>query len=197
MKFYRSMIVPVFVGAVCICGCGDDSAVVSNGAANGGGGNIGAGGGSAAPEAPQSGRARQPKKVVAKPAPQIDDALAGADPKNVFALANGEGNFAIVDDGANTFLASIPESGVDSSQFTVVPPQAQKSATTRSKIKVPLPEGFVAVPEAGFSADGFALRIRCEEDGSLMAFIPSSISQQGTNDGPANAMPQIAVFLDG
>ena len=195
MKLYRLMTLPVFVAVVCICGCGDDSADVTNGSSIGGSSGNASGGGSA-PAAPQGRQAVKPKPVAAKTAPKVDAALAGADPKNVFALANNEGNFAIVDDGANTFLATVPEEGVDSSQFSADPPAGTKLSPTRPNSKVPLPEGFVAVPEAGFSEDGFPLRIRCEEDGSLMAFIPSSISQQGTNDGPADAMPQIAVFLN-
>ena len=196
MKLYRSMIVAVFVGVVLICGCGEDLADLADGTAIGGGSNINSGGGSTAPEAPQASKVKQPKKVVAKSMPKADAALAAADPRDIFAMTDGEPNFVIVDDGANTFLATVPETGVDSSQFTVVPPRGEKSPTTRRQGNIPLPEGFVAVPEAGFSVEGFPMRIRCEEDGSLMAFIPSSISQQGTNDGPANARPQIAVFLN-
>jgi sulfatase modifying factor 1 len=198
MEFYRLMLLPAFVVVVCICGCGDDSADVSNGSAIGGSSGNAGGGRSLAPAAPQGRQVEKSKPAAEKPAPKVDAALAGADPKNVFALANNEGNFAIVDDGANTFLATVPEEGVDSSQFTAAPPGGggTKSSSTRPNSKAPLPEGFVAVPEAGFSEDGFPMRIRCEEDGSLMVLIPSSISQQGTNDGPAHATPQIAVFLE-
>lgn len=96
---------------------------------------------------------------------------------------------------ADVFAVVIPDRGIDSSQFNVAHrPTSDTTLAGNSDFK--LPAGFVVVGEAGWSADGYPRRIRCEKDGSAMVFVPAGSFLQGTNAGPPEASPEHAVELD-
>lgn len=182
----------VLVSFIGLAGCGNEAPPVTDAT-----GPIPSSGGSAAPpSAPLARKEPKPQAMAPKRAPKTDSAMASANPRDVFAVANNEPNFAIVDDGPSTFLAAAPEAGVDSTQFEITPPKSSASGTSRPANRFKLPEGFAAVEGTDYSVDGYPQRIICEKDGAEMVLIPESISTQGTNDGPSNARPQIAVFLE-
>lgn len=59
-----------------------------------------------------------------------------------------------------------------------------------------LPEGFTPLEVAGRSTSGLPWRIRCDEDGAVMALVPEGVFIQGSNRGAPNAAPEHGVLLD-
>ena len=74
---------------------------------------------------------------------------------------------------------------------------AERSAVSGAAGDYRLPEGFVAVPEAGQTEDGFPWRIRCEADGALMGLVPAGPSHLGTATGPEPERPAVQPILEG
>src|SRR5690606_34593288 len=118
----------------------------------------------------------------------------GVPPQQVFlASTDPRGNFAI---GAASggphpddwFVAVSPPAGADSSSFQAAPPQWAADTGTPSR-DAHLPGGFVALESHGYSNDGWPLRIRCEKDGSLMAWVPGGAFLQGQDGVDENAGP--------
>jgi formylglycine-generating enzyme required for sulfatase activity len=182
-----------------LCGCGGEDEIVV---------------------APAAQPAAQPRQRVARaqpaPPPKAVDPRAaapkraeqpklprGTRPEDVFRIANGEGNFVIVGlkpdvKPTDVFFATLPPPGQDSTAFAVVTSDRRAGPAQRrhSAAGVKLPEGFEPIAEAGYHESGLPLRIRCVEDGSEMALIPSGPAVLGANSGPENARPRVTVELD-
>lgn len=151
----------------------------------------------AADDAPRAVRTNKTEPKPDKPAGrEANAALASADPNDVFAVVEDDANFVIVEEGDATFYAMRPPAGVDATQFTVILPQSEQKPAVKANPRFRLPEGFVALPETGYSDEGLPLRIACQVDGSVMALIPASFSLQGTNNGFSEARPQFSIYLD-
>ena len=175
-----------------LSGCGNDGPNVTSTKPN----NNKVRGANSVPSAPKPRRNRNSKTKSGKTG-QKDDIFSAADQNDVFAVVDGEPNFEIVEDGSNTFYTTKPAGGGDSTQFVAVAPSIDKGPAGRINPAFQLPTGFSTIDiEAGLSPKGLPLRIRCDKDRSEMVLIPASISAQGTNDGPSEARPQLAVFLD-
>lgn len=61
---------------------------------------------------------------------------------------------------------------------------------------VQLPPKFEALPEFGYDDRGFARRISCETDRSIMVLVPAGHFTLGTDDGPEDARPAVSMFLE-
>jgi len=59
-----------------------------------------------------------------------------------------------------------------------------------------LPKGFTPIESAGYSVSGLPWRVRCDEDGAVMALVPEGIFTQGANSGSPNSTPEHGVLLD-
>lgn len=92
------------------------------------------------------------------------------------------------------FAVEFGDPATNSTQFSVASGAAVSEGTPRADFK--LPSGFTVDPTLGYSADGYPLRIRCSADGKLMAFVPGGTAKLGSNHGPAEATPEVEVFLD-
>lgn len=151
---------------------------------------------SAAPAAPvqPAAKAAAPKAATTPAAPAIE-----AEPGTLFEVVGEGPTYDIVGTVPNhqgELLAAISPSGSgDSSSFEIVQaPPAPKTGRPNSAFK--LPEGFSAVPEAGYSDDGLPLRIVGDRDGGLMALIPAGVSVLGSNTGPTESQPEVPTYLD-
>jgi len=94
------------------------------------------------------------------------------------------------------FAAIIPASNVDSTRFAIPPSYAAEASPVSFGPVAALPKGFIAEPGSGYGPGNFPLRVRCEQDDSLMAFVPAGGFIQGKNGAEANAGPQHGPFLD-
>ena len=65
-----------------------------------------------------------------------------------------------------------------------------------SQTEYELPDGFTPIESAGVSRSGMPWRIRSEEDGAVMAFVPEGVFIQGTNKGGPQTAPEHGVLLD-
>jgi formylglycine-generating enzyme len=92
-------------------------------------------------------------------------------------------------------VAVHPQQGADSTSFQAVLPDWAADQGSRSPDAV-LPEGFSVVASYGYSNDGWPRRIRCEEDGSLMAYIPGGAFLQGMDGADENAGPAYPADVD-
>lgn len=141
-------------------------------------------------------------------------------------LGAGQGRYAVLPStapGGAPFAVNGPDSKTNVDRFAVVPPRpgidstkfgygagtaSGDAATPGSTAGVPHPpdesnteyeppDGFTPIESAGESESGLPWRIRCDEDGAVMALIPEGISIQGTNAGAfKNAAPEHGVMLD-
>jgi formylglycine-generating enzyme required for sulfatase activity len=116
----------------------------------------------------------------------------------------------VIDDAGNpNRFAFVPgDRGVDSTQFavskgggaggTAAPAGSESEGHLKdeSTTTYELPGGFTAIASAGYSASGLPWRIRCDEDGAVMALVPEGVFTQGTNSGSPNAAPEHGAFLD-
>ncbi len=76
---------------------------------------------------------------------------------------------------------------------------AKSRETTEQSEDVPtktLPSGFTALPARGYAPVGWPLRIRCEKDGSEMAFVIGGAATVGHDGEPPESSPQITVVVD-
>lgn len=92
------------------------------------------------------------------------------------------------------FSVEFGDPTTNSSQFAVSAGAAVSEGTPRADFK--LPSGFTVDPSFGYSSDGYPLRIRCSADSKQMAFVPGGTAKLGSNQGPAEATPEVEVFLD-
>lgn len=135
-----------------------------------------------------------PKAAAAKTALAFPDAgpdevlLAGSDGPNVEVV----GPAPRFDDADRlTVESGNPAAG---SQLLAVQVATAPAGAPRAGVK--LPDGFTAEPAYGYTNDGYPLRIRCNKDQSLMAFVPAGVARVGANDGPIEAAPEFVAFTD-
>lgn len=136
---------------------------------------------------------RKPKSAQ-KAAPAASDP---DDPLETFYIAEEGSNFDIVGyvEPGEELSVEPPQAGLDSTGYVVVDaPLVEPPGSPNAQFK--LPEGFSVIAEAGYSQSGLPWRIRCEKDGALMALVPAGVSVMGTNAGPADVTPELAIYLD-
>ncbi len=114
--------------------------------------------------------------------------------------------YAIDDAGSPDRFAFVPgDPDVDSTSF--VYSKGGGSATSESSewegrlkdestTEYELPKGFTPIESAGYSVSGLPWRVRCDEDGAVMALVPEGVFTQGSRSGPPNAVPEHGVLLD-
>ncbi|MBX3444605.1 MAG: SUMF1/EgtB/PvdO family nonheme iron enzyme [Planctomyces sp.] len=91
----------------------------------------------------------------------------------------------------NRFLVNAPPPGYDSRFLTV-----EAAVLSTPARPATLPDGFVAVETAGYSDDGWPLRIRAQSDGAQLALVPPGPFLRGVDGGPSNAGPMHVIDLD-
>lgn len=92
------------------------------------------------------------------------------------------------------FVVAFGNPGVDSNMF-----QATGGGTVSTEVPataVALPDGFRADPRYGYTPEGYPLRIVCDRDGKLMAFVPGGSVRVGSDEGPEETRPQFVAFHD-
>ena len=146
----------------------------------------------------------KPKAAANKPTKPANDTAAkavswppGTDPRSVFDVSAINQPLEVAAQttaGGDEFVVAAGDRGVDSTRLLVV--SAEPAAKGSPKQDFPLPTGFIAIPEAGYSDDGLPLRIRCEKTGSSLALMPGGVVHIGTNSGPAECQPEFLVHLD-
>ncbi len=117
--------------------------------------------------------------------------------------------YAIDDAGNPDRFAFVPgDRRVDSTRFavsrgggaggTATPGGSEGEGHVRddSRTAYELPDGFTAIESAGYSVSGLPWRIRCDEDGAVMALVPEGVFAQGSNTGAPNSAPEHGVYLD-
>ena len=132
-----------------------------------------------------------------RPARRLDDE---SQERNQYLTETPTPNFDVLPGQRREFSAPYdarrPAAGVDSSQFVaVIPPQPSPPPEPRADLK--LPDGFTVIPEGGFDLEGMPRRIRCEQDGAVMAWVPGGAFLQGIDGHEPTVGPQHAVYLDG
>ncbi|MCR9233285.1 MAG: formylglycine-generating enzyme family protein [bacterium] len=141
----------------------------------------------------------KPRKVEPQPSRSTQPAELEGDPEDHFELVDYLHNYQIQKPDPNRArgeefaVVSPPEPGLNASTFTVIQPEAT-GETTQLSSTFKLPKGFTALPEYGYSAEGFPRRIRCDRDYSEMALVPAGVSIQGVESGDPNAQPQFSIF---
>jgi formylglycine-generating enzyme required for sulfatase activity len=163
-----------------------------------------------AEKAPAAAKRRKKKK---------DDSGAGHDDVE---LGYGEQRYAVLPDSApsgvpfavddagnpNRFAFVPVDTDVDSTSFVVSkgsstdgnsPAEngdAVRHLKDESTTDYELPKGFTPIESAGYSVSGLPWRVRCDEDGAVMALIPEGVFTQGSNKGAPNVAPEHGVLLD-
>lgn len=131
----------------------------------------------------------------------------GEHPANVFELvATGErfdvGQPAPEVKPTDRFIADPTAVGTITSTTFFVETSASTSAGGGSaKPGLKLPSGFAAIPESGYSPEGYPRRIRCEKDDSILQFVPGGNGTFGARAGVGGKGkspwgPEVAVTLD-
>lgn len=139
-------------------------------------------------------------QTAAKPAAPPKSAVAPEDRDDLFEpVPEGDApNYTIVGaapaEPSELFAVRLPPPTAQAGRYNVTPPPGNGRSAAVGAVK--LPEGFQALPQYGAAADGWPLRIRCEADGSVMAYVPGGPAVLGTDHGPANAGPQVVLELD-
>ncbi|MBW3538976.1 MAG: formylglycine-generating enzyme family protein [Planctomycetes bacterium] len=129
--------------------------------------------------------------------PQIDPQ---ADPQDVFLVLGDEPNYEILGPApavnpADVFEITPPPEGHDSSSFVVIAEGAAAIRSGQPARDFKLPDQFEAIAEAGYSPEGLPLRIRSQRDERDMVLVPGGPFFMGSDAGPSEAGPQIAVEL--
>ena len=135
--------------------------------------------------------------AAARPAAPVAGPIPDDQRENAFTLVTEvPPNFRVVAEGPdpreNQFQVVPPPAGAGSSSFRVQPPAGSGGGAASQS----LPEGFTAIEGAGVSESGWPLRIRCEKDDAVLAFVPAGSGPLGTDDGPENTRPQLTIPLD-
>ena len=86
------------------------------------------------------------------------------------------------------------EQGTASSPSRTAPPRGSTLARSEATPR-PLPDGFVAVHEAGVHGSGWPIEILCIKDQSHMQLVPSGEFEMGGMDGEPTTEPLHRVFL--
>ncbi len=180
-----SFVLTVSIGLICFSsGCGSEETVAPQKKVNKEVKNKAA-------SAPKS-RKKITKEKKKKRKPAIN-----ANPEDLFTETEPIPNFQIIEstlDDNNTFEISLPPDEYGLASFKVLNQRKDLRSHTRSKQK--LPEGFSALPEFGYAEDGMPLRIICEMDESEMAYIPTGVAVVGSENGPPETTPELAIELD-
>jgi len=111
------------------------------------------------------------------------------------------------DTNVNRFAFIPGDPDIDSTSFAVSPNVESGAAASQgadlaihlkddSKTAYELPKGFTAIQSIGTSASGLPWRVRCDQDGAVMALVPEGVFTQGSNTGPSNIAPEHGVLLD-
>jgi len=166
----------------------------------------------AATEAPPQLRPSSPpkstKKVAAKKTPRDKDSRNNKrkprKPPGIPIKPLEEDQFVVIGNRDQFELAAEPYPigekmvatavSIDSSHVDVRPGSKPKKPSVAGDFK--LPEGFTPIPEAGYSENGWPLRILCRADEAVMALVPAGVSIRGSNEGPENARPEHRVQLE-
>jgi formylglycine-generating enzyme len=155
-------------------------------------------------------QAQRPEVANAQPAQRNAAARpAAADPASHLAFPKADPNDVLqaVSDGPQVEVEGPAPQFEETDRFTVelgqpggnsqlLAVQVATAPAGAPRPDVRLPDGFVPLPEHGFTDDGRPRRIRCEKDQSQMAFVPAGIARVGSHDGPPEAAPEFVVFLD-
>jgi formylglycine-generating enzyme required for sulfatase activity len=110
--------------------------------------------------------------------------------------------FAIDDDGNPNRFAFVPvDPDVDSTSFVVRDSPSENPEWTghlkdESRTAYELPKGFTPIESSGYSASSLPWRVRCDEDGAVMALVPEGVFTQGSNGGSPSVAPPHGVLLD-
>jgi len=119
---------------------------------------------------------------------------------NAFEIPARQGNFNLLDDLASRDWHSSqrrdinkPTVGENSSHF-VIQQTPERAVGTRNP-RLQIPQHFEELPEFGYDASGFPLRIRSRIDQSVMAFVPAGVFVQGKQGVTPNAAPERSVYL--
>lgn len=135
---------------------------------------------------------------------QVYAILAASAPSGVTFAIDGPDAAANVDRFA--FVPVDPD--VDATSFTIAHGAGNDAASTSvnaawaihlkddSKTAYELPKGFTAIQSSGTSGSGLPWRVRCEEDGAVMALVPEGVFTQGNNSAELNVAPEHGVLLD-
>jgi len=83
-----------------------------------------------------------------------------------------------------------PDPGTTSSLVTVISERQETRPTTSTP-----PKGFTAIADSPVDPSGLPMRIRCEADGAVMAFVPGGLAVQGA-DGTPTAAPRHPIDVD-
>lgn len=141
----------------------------------------------------------KPRKVAPKQPKKAEPVALEGDPDDRFEIVEAVPNYLIQKSAAEKakgeeFAVVMPAGpGINASTFTVV------KAGTPGEEETPdasfkLPEGFTALPEYGYSAEGMPRRIRCDRDYAEMVLVPAGVSLQGVTSGDQNTQPQFSIF---
>ncbi|MEZ6058143.1 MAG: SUMF1/EgtB/PvdO family nonheme iron enzyme [Planctomycetaceae bacterium] len=183
-----------------LVGCGDSNEeyVPPPPAAPAAGGFAGGGGG--APAA-----VRAPVPVNPKPSPANNKVKSGLpdvnedDVDRLFEMGENLTNYEVVSVGEprpqDVFALYQGSPQENSSTVTIIPPPVAVTTITPLAGFV-LPEGFVALDEYGLMAPGVPRRIKCEADGSIMAFVPRGAFQQGQEGVSPEVAPAHPSYVD-
>jgi sulfatase modifying factor 1 len=151
----------------------------------------------AVPQAPATRGAAVPSPR--RPAPQHDSTDAN-DADNLFLVGESRPNFVVAKSplpvGHERYQVVRPASSLAANLFRVVPPDRSGSLRPIDP-QVPLPAGFTALPEYGAAPDGRPLRIRCDKDTAVMAYILPGAFTQGIDGADPQAGPAHPVYVDG
>lgn len=120
-----------------------------------------------------------------------------ANPEDIYVVTEPVPNYQILEtdpDSANKVSVIPPDDEYGLSSYRII--NYRKSQPKVKKSNVKLPEGFSPLPEFGYAEDGMPLRIYCEVDESELAYIAPGVGVLGSEDGPPETTPKIAVELD-
>ena len=92
------------------------------------------------------------------------------------------------------FYIAAPESGNDSSTFSIVSQPGNSLGTRNPDFR--LPDGFTALEKQGFSEEGMPLRILGEADGVEMVFVPAGSFIMGEDEQSKDVEPKHTVFVN-
>ncbi len=152
-----------------------------------------------APPAPVVGREGNPAKNNQVPQKSVEVEVSEEDQQNLF-TESPSGNFVQLDgslsnqkyDQRNQLAYANPP-GVTSNDFAIDSQSPRKTTVKRGNFS--LPPNFKELPEFGYDASGWPLRIQCNVDQSIMAYIPEGVFIQGKNGADAKVGPEHPAFV--
>lgn len=142
----------------------------------------------------------QPREQAKRLSPS-EQAVAAADPKNVYEIAGVGPGFDVgsAEEAAQVDRVTIDaqSDGATSTQFVVGTPagvggriNALAGQSHARKADFKLASEFTEAPEYGYAESGLPWRIFCEKTGNLMALVPRGPTRIGSEDGPLETRPE-------